>query len=431
MAGPPPAWGAAGGRDLISGLPDDLLHEILGRLLSTTAAARTSVLARRWRRVWADLPELVLGDDLIGHDSLSLDAVDGALAAHPAAHVHSLKITVLYDTPAHCVASWLRFASRRLAGALYLHVRAPRSPYQWEQWRARKTAVLELPPCEGATSIKFLLHGVPHLLLRPQPPPPGGAMFPALTDLEISGATMESSALGALVSTQCPCLRKLRLALLTLVAGVWSTCPRFVFADYGRHLRRLEVMRCSAMAPLMRWFDSVDELRLAYIVPEDGWNWKRFLDDATNTLPKCSTLWVSSTGNNHGFVPIVLRLLRRGNDIKKLCMSYTYIPSTIFGSPMRPCHAPKSSMADNTILDSLEEIEIDYMKGSEDVFVEFLKQLISNIWSMPKLKSVEINMLHSPSSLNDVVHERISAMFPPNISVRSNAFPNGRPHQII
>uniref|UniRef100_M8CH55 F-box/LRR-repeat protein 15/At3g58940/PEG3-like LRR domain-containing protein n=1 Tax=Aegilops tauschii TaxID=37682 RepID=M8CH55_AEGTA len=197
---------------------------------------------------------------------------DGALAAYSAADVHGLKITVPYDTPAHRIPSWLRFASRRLAGALYLH-------------------------------------GVPHLLLRPQPPPPGGAMFPALTDLEISNATIESSALGALVSTQCPCLRKLRLVLLSLVAAsdvsirsgslrhleftdvqntirlhvaapalqvldvrsfvgevyvtapklaevVWrSTCLLFVFVDSGRHLRRLEVTHCSAMAPLMRRAD--------------------------------------------------------------------------------------------------------------------------------------------------------------------------------
>lgn len=63
-------------------------------------------------------------------------------------------------------------------------------------------------------------------------------------------------------------------------------------------------------------------------------------------------------------------------------------------------------------------------------FVEFLKQLLSNIWSMTKLKSVKINMLYSASSLSDVVYERIRAMCPPNISIRSNVFPNGRPRQI-
>ncbi|KAF0905149.1 hypothetical protein E2562_000945 [Oryza meyeriana var. granulata] len=48
--------------DYISGLPNELLHHILIRLLSTAAAARTSVLSRRWLRVWAHLPELVLGN---------------------------------------------------------------------------------------------------------------------------------------------------------------------------------------------------------------------------------------------------------------------------------------------------------------------------------------------------------------------------------
>ncbi|TVU41090.1 hypothetical protein EJB05_14584, partial [Eragrostis curvula] len=47
-----------GGKDLISDLPDDILHHILVRLSSTAAAARTSVLSRRWRYIWASVPEL-------------------------------------------------------------------------------------------------------------------------------------------------------------------------------------------------------------------------------------------------------------------------------------------------------------------------------------------------------------------------------------
>ncbi|CAN6168368.1 unnamed protein product [Urochloa humidicola] len=46
------------GADRISSLPDDLLHVILLSLRDTAAAARTSVLSRRWRRVWAHVPGL-------------------------------------------------------------------------------------------------------------------------------------------------------------------------------------------------------------------------------------------------------------------------------------------------------------------------------------------------------------------------------------
>ncbi|KAG2636916.1 hypothetical protein PVAP13_2NG494100 [Panicum virgatum] len=51
----------AGGADRISSLHDDLLLQILNRLgCAAAAAARTSLLSRRWRGLWTRLPELVL-----------------------------------------------------------------------------------------------------------------------------------------------------------------------------------------------------------------------------------------------------------------------------------------------------------------------------------------------------------------------------------
>ncbi|CAM0913150.1 unnamed protein product [Alopecurus aequalis] len=280
---------------------------------SSAAAARTSVLSRRWRRVWAGLPELVLGDDLISihHGASFLDAVDDALAGYSAPHVHGLEITVTHDAPAHRIASWLGFASRRLAGVFRLDVH-PSGQGESSSLALLEIEELELPPCEHATGIVLCLLGS-HFLLRL--PPPAGT-FAALADLEIMTlATVEGRALEALVSTQCPRLRKLKLRGLTLVTAsdvslrsgtlqhltfhvqdtlrlyvsapalqvlqlesnaddiyvaaqslaevVWaSRCPHFVFANAGSHLRRLEVRRRDAMAPLLWRFSSVDELRL-------------------------------------------------------------------------------------------------------------------------------------------------------------------------
>lgn len=56
-----PSSGAAagGGEDRLRALPDDILVQIL-RSLGTPDAVRTSLVSRRWRRVWELLPELRL-----------------------------------------------------------------------------------------------------------------------------------------------------------------------------------------------------------------------------------------------------------------------------------------------------------------------------------------------------------------------------------
>ncbi|KAL6604510.1 hypothetical protein ACP70R_042937 [Stipagrostis hirtigluma subsp. patula] len=57
-------------RDRLSALPDDLLHRILRFLDSRQAVADLSLLSRRWRRVWASSPHIVLPDsDADGFDT--------------------------------------------------------------------------------------------------------------------------------------------------------------------------------------------------------------------------------------------------------------------------------------------------------------------------------------------------------------------------
>ncbi|KAK1692821.1 hypothetical protein QYE76_009518 [Lolium multiflorum] len=324
-------------RDCISDLPDDLLHGILSHLRSFPAAVRTSALSRRWRRVWASLPDLVLPNDL-NHDGASsfLDIVDDALAAYntdPSVHLRRLEISVPYEcdnVPARRLSAWLRFASRRLLGELDLLV-----PIGLLSAHKPPPGEIELPPLERATSMSLVLGH--RFLIRP---PPVG-VFAALVEMDIRLATMDARALEVLVSSQCPRLQNLSLLFFRLVndsdvsissaslrrlrfydretrrvnvaapnlqelrvsllGEVHVAAPnlaelasynigQFVFAEAVRNLRLLEAADWSAMATLMRQFDTVDELRLHADVKED--EFVRFMDDTTNLL-KCDTLSVS------------------------------------------------------------------------------------------------------------------------------------------
>jgi hypothetical protein len=212
---PPPAIRRRGAEDLISGLPDELLHTILVRLKSAAAAARTSVLSRRWRGVWAHMPELVLRGSraratATPNPSALLDSIDAALNFYAAPTLHSLKIDVTgidwCDVPANRIAPWLRFASQRLAGKLCISLCVFVMP-----WGIKIKEQLALPIFERATEIDIKLPVI--FFLRP---PPTGS-FSALTDLKISCARMDGGELGCVVSSpQCPRLRKLRIFAVTL-----------------------------------------------------------------------------------------------------------------------------------------------------------------------------------------------------------------------
>ncbi|CAN1264580.1 F-box/LRR-repeat protein At5g02910 [Linum perenne] len=46
------------GRDLISELPEEIIHQVLRHIASPAKAARTTALSRRWRSVWSCYPVL-------------------------------------------------------------------------------------------------------------------------------------------------------------------------------------------------------------------------------------------------------------------------------------------------------------------------------------------------------------------------------------
>ncbi|XP_047043118.1 FBD-associated F-box protein At5g38590-like [Lolium rigidum] len=191
------SYGGDGYReDRLSALPDDLLIHILLKILDAAGAARTSVLSRRWRRLWTLLPELLFPNSNPHHIRL-------ALTAHEAPALRKLAVTVTDPNP-ESVAAWLPIAARRLSGDLFLFNMAQRNESEDE---AGERGAFELPCFERATAIVLPCQGP--LALEVSMPPAG--VFAQLTALKLVCVDLHGPCrLGELVSSpRCPSLRKL------------------------------------------------------------------------------------------------------------------------------------------------------------------------------------------------------------------------------
>ncbi|CAL5086253.1 unnamed protein product [Urochloa decumbens] len=180
---------ACGGADRITGLSDDVLHSILARLPSTAEAARTSVLSRRWRRVW------------------SLDPRPGPrlppqLRPWPAGPRQHRRRAV---GPRRGDPS-PRSASPASSG-LRLVLHTARGNEYWKEF--------VIPFCERVTAISFCLN---HKLRFPLNSAGGGA-FTALASLEITHGCIDGGELELVLCSRCPRLKKLALEQITLRLG--------------------------------------------------------------------------------------------------------------------------------------------------------------------------------------------------------------------
>uniref|UniRef100_A0A453BPK5 F-box domain-containing protein n=1 Tax=Aegilops tauschii subsp. strangulata TaxID=200361 RepID=A0A453BPK5_AEGTS len=189
--------GGGGGTDhLLSALPDDLVLHILHTLRDSPAAARTSLLSRRWRRLWALLPQVYFPGYTAPH------LIAPALAAHEAPTLHHLVVFV-QDAPAESMAAWLPIASRRLSGDLFFDNKVQQNGGRDD---AGERGAFELPCFKNATLLSL------HLGFLGLAAPPTG-VFTRLTNLCLVHFRLHGPCqLGdALSSPRCPALRELTL----------------------------------------------------------------------------------------------------------------------------------------------------------------------------------------------------------------------------
>uniref|UniRef100_A0ACD5VMS5 Uncharacterized protein n=1 Tax=Avena sativa TaxID=4498 RepID=A0ACD5VMS5_AVESA len=220
--------GDSGGEDRLSALPDDLLICILILVNDAAAAARTSILASRWRRLWALLPELRFA-------SIDHHRIGAALAAREAPDL-SLLFAHTKDASPESLSAWLPVAARSLIGAIYLEVVRLEDETEAEE---RGTAV-DLPCFEKATSIVLKLGFLPLAL------PPSG-VFARLGDLQLVDIQLhgQSSGLGDLLSSQrCPSLWCLQVRNVRGLDSfnIHSVSLRRMELSGLRHLQQLTVM---------------------------------------------------------------------------------------------------------------------------------------------------------------------------------------------
>nr|CAB3455540.1 unnamed protein product [Digitaria exilis] len=219
------------GVDRLSALPNNVLLRILASLGDAASAARTSVLAGRWRRLWTQLPELRFPS------SPEPRPIASALLAHEAA-LTCLDVRA-EDAAAESVAAWLPAAARRLSGSLVFTNRVLPEENDDLDSAGEERGAFELPCFGNATTVSLDLGWLGLAVPR------AAGVFARLTELSLNHVRFRRPAvLGDAVSyRRCPCLEKLTvqhtLGLSDLT--IRSNSVRHMELAYLRGLQQLTV----------------------------------------------------------------------------------------------------------------------------------------------------------------------------------------------
>ncbi|TVU40470.1 hypothetical protein EJB05_13936, partial [Eragrostis curvula] len=471
--GAKPSYDSAGsGNDRLSALPDDTLVLILLRLDTAAAAGRTSVLSRRWRRVWTLLPELRFSFSPAPH------LIAAALAAHEAPLRHLFVGT--QDADHEPVADCLRAAARRLSGQLIVENR--RNDNEGSQEEAGENASFEIPCFERATTVSLDLG-----FLGIAVPPAG--VFARLTELTLMCVWFHGPTdLGdAISSPRCPSLQKLgirytigpvNLAIhsesllevelqnifglrqliihaLTLkdlklvdcfawtqpVAEIsapqlellhwrdlydpnsvqlgemaqlqWLTTN--VFLVYGRHGSATN----RAFLRLLERFQAIDTLHISLLYPKHIGDFQYLMEDVM-VFPRLVGLAIHIRNEGHAFGASVFNVLRMCSGLVRFALVLD--PDTDLEAR---CACPSGCICDQSMnwkteelaLNRLYEVLIIDMKGC-DHELAFVKRLFS--WAMT-LQSVKVQFTSITASKAKEVHEMVLSLAMPETRVTLEA----------
>ncbi|KAG8080188.1 hypothetical protein GUJ93_ZPchr0007g4062 [Zizania palustris] len=395
-----------GGLEL-SDLPNDILAYILDQLKDTRAAARTSVLSRRWRNLWARIPRLFFRNHQ-PHDSSHVSDALAAHAAHAVSAITQLTVMSLYSATPDATASWLCVAAPLISGELRFRNRSMVTISTLIQELGEEVVeergVFELPCFPKATVIRLSL-GFLGLSL-----PPSGVFSaqPALRKLHLEW--------------NLPSVRIVAEEVEDFSWGTWydpgfvefsempylrMVTPPYVF-PYGEHKVELN-QNCQRF---LRHFSRIHSLMLLVkFTPGLGDVWP--LMEGITRLPDITILYLHLVARRHAYGASVLHILAMCTGISKLILQIQAdFEGGIPCSLNCICHQPPSQGAQNVVLMCLEEVEIKNFNGKKHE-LDFVKVLFKAAPELRRMRFstnlVDVEKISSlPESFDDSVEREFS-----------------------
>ncbi|CAD6223789.1 unnamed protein product [Miscanthus lutarioriparius] len=375
--------------DRISALPDDLLLQVLTRLRCARTAARTALLARRWRRVWPGLLE-------VSFRGLAPDAIHAALARVTRTSLEAIDIHVSRGTghralDAGSITSLLHAAADRSPVKLALTIPVDLPHFRVTTW-------IELPRFDFATSIELDVQDVRFALSA-------ATEFPKLETLSLSGCIMD---LATLVP-RCPLLRALSVTRTpdeVDTITVHSASLHELVVSTFRSTSTIDIV-APALRKLTLALDRGIDNSLSVVAPiveEVTWRclyysmyvgigkmWRvgsintpypsqRDFAEELEKIPVTtfSALELKIATRSHVLGPLLLNLLRICTAVQRLDMVLVDTPVQVTDSCDKwcPCQENNRKWRTKTTISlaNLTEVQIKGFKGGDDE-IDFLKML--------------------------------------------------------